>query len=164
MTHEHGDSYPKLREVLGDEGFAELARLIRTTYEANEERRLPPRGRGRRDPSRRHEARPIGFVGSPRGGVHLGREHALTEDVHRGDPVEVVRPLGDVRVGHPDRVGPVGDVQRLAAARRAAVDAVPGDRRCRRSMTAPTRSARSRTWSPSPSGSGERSGRSRAPR
>jgi hypothetical protein len=40
MTHEHGDSYPKLREVLGDEGFAELARLIRTTYEANEERRL----------------------------------------------------------------------------------------------------------------------------
>lgn len=40
MTHEHGDSYPKLREVLGEEGFAELARLIRTTYEANEERRL----------------------------------------------------------------------------------------------------------------------------
>ena len=40
MTHEHGDPYPKLREVLGDEGFAELARLIRTTYEANEERRL----------------------------------------------------------------------------------------------------------------------------
>jgi hypothetical protein len=40
MSHEHGDSYPKLREVLGDEGFAELARLIRTTYEANEERRL----------------------------------------------------------------------------------------------------------------------------
>ena len=40
MTHEHGDSYPKLREVLGDKGFAELARLIRTTYEANEERRL----------------------------------------------------------------------------------------------------------------------------
>ena len=40
MTQERGDSYPKLREVLGDEGFAELARLIRTTYEANEERRL----------------------------------------------------------------------------------------------------------------------------
>ncbi len=40
MSHDHGDSYPKLREVLGDEGFAELARLIRTTYEANEERRL----------------------------------------------------------------------------------------------------------------------------
>jgi hypothetical protein len=40
MSHEHGDSYPKLREALGDEGFAELARLIRTTYEANEERRL----------------------------------------------------------------------------------------------------------------------------
>ena len=40
MTQERGDSYPKLREVLGEEGFAELARLIRTTYEANEERRL----------------------------------------------------------------------------------------------------------------------------
>ena len=40
MSHEHGDSYPKLREVLGEEAFAELARLIRTTYEANEERRL----------------------------------------------------------------------------------------------------------------------------
>ena len=40
MTQEHGDSYPKLREVLGEEGFAELAHLIRTTYEANEERRL----------------------------------------------------------------------------------------------------------------------------
>lgn len=40
MSHEHGDSYPKLREVLGEEGFVELARLIRTTYEANEERRL----------------------------------------------------------------------------------------------------------------------------
>ena len=40
MTQDRGDSYPKLREVLGEEGFAELARLIRTTYEANEERRL----------------------------------------------------------------------------------------------------------------------------
>ena len=40
MTQERGDSYPKLREVLGEEGFAELARLIRRTYEANEERRL----------------------------------------------------------------------------------------------------------------------------
>jgi hypothetical protein len=39
MTQERGDSYPKLREVLGEEAFAELARLIRTTYEANEERR-----------------------------------------------------------------------------------------------------------------------------
>ncbi len=39
MTQERSDSYPKLREVLGEEGFAELARLIRTTYEANEERR-----------------------------------------------------------------------------------------------------------------------------
>ena len=40
MTQEHGDSYPKLREVLGEEGFAELAHLIRRTYEATEERRL----------------------------------------------------------------------------------------------------------------------------
>jgi hypothetical protein len=39
MTQERGDSYPKLREVLGEEAFAELAHLIRRTYEANEERR-----------------------------------------------------------------------------------------------------------------------------
>ena len=39
MTLERGDSYPKLREVLGEEAFAELAHLIRKTYEANEERR-----------------------------------------------------------------------------------------------------------------------------
>ena len=51
MTQEHGDSYPKLREVLGDEGFAELARLIRTTYEANEERRLRRAAEGGETPS-----------------------------------------------------------------------------------------------------------------
>ena len=39
MTEEHGESYPKLREVLGEGAFAELAHLIRKTYEANEERR-----------------------------------------------------------------------------------------------------------------------------
>ena len=50
MSHEHGDSYPKLREVLGDEGFAELARLIRTTYEANEERRLRREAETRQTP------------------------------------------------------------------------------------------------------------------
>ena len=33
------ESYPKLRQVLGEAGFKELARLIRTTYEANEQRR-----------------------------------------------------------------------------------------------------------------------------
>ena len=33
------ESYPRLREVLGEDGFRELARLIRTTYEANEQRR-----------------------------------------------------------------------------------------------------------------------------
>jgi hypothetical protein len=32
------ESYPRLRELLGDDGFQELARLIRTTYEANEHR------------------------------------------------------------------------------------------------------------------------------
>jgi hypothetical protein len=39
MTQKRGDSYPRLREVLGEEAFAELAHLIRKTYEANEERR-----------------------------------------------------------------------------------------------------------------------------
>ena len=39
MTQERSDSYPRLREVLGEEAFAELAHLIRKTYEANEERR-----------------------------------------------------------------------------------------------------------------------------
>ena len=33
------ESYPRLRDVLGEDGFKELARLIRTTYEANEQRR-----------------------------------------------------------------------------------------------------------------------------
>ena len=58
MTHERGDSYPKLREVLGEEAFAELAHLIRKTYEANEERRRRRGGdsgetpHGRTKPSR----------------------------------------------------------------------------------------------------------------
>jgi hypothetical protein len=42
MTDNGGESYPKLREVLGDDGFAELAHLIRKTYEANEARRRRP--------------------------------------------------------------------------------------------------------------------------
>ena len=33
------ESYPRLRESLGEDGFKELARLIRTTYEANKQRR-----------------------------------------------------------------------------------------------------------------------------
>jgi hypothetical protein len=33
------ESYPRLRDLLGEDGFKELARLIRTTYEANEQRR-----------------------------------------------------------------------------------------------------------------------------
>ena len=33
------ESYPRLREMLGEDGFKELARLIRTTYQANEQRR-----------------------------------------------------------------------------------------------------------------------------
>jgi hypothetical protein len=51
MTQQTGESYPKLRQVLGDDGFAELARLIRTTYEANEARRRRPARRGRVQPS-----------------------------------------------------------------------------------------------------------------
>ena len=46
MTQEHGESYPKLREVLDEEAFAELAQLIRKTYEANEERRRRTGGDG----------------------------------------------------------------------------------------------------------------------
>ena len=34
------ESYPTLRKALGEDGFTELARLIRTTYEATEQRRL----------------------------------------------------------------------------------------------------------------------------
>ena len=67
MTQERGGSYPKLREVLGGEGFAELARLIRTTYEPNEERSAPtgrrerrgPRGDPRPGPQTLHEPRGI---------------------------------------------------------------------------------------------------------
>ena len=43
-----GESYPRLREVLGEDAFAELAQLIRKTYEANEARR---RRRTRRGPA-----------------------------------------------------------------------------------------------------------------
>ena len=48
MTQQTGESYPRLREVLGDDAFAELAQLIRKTYEANEARR---RRRTRRGPA-----------------------------------------------------------------------------------------------------------------
>jgi hypothetical protein len=51
MTQQTGESYPKLRQVLGDDGFAELAQLIRKTYEANEARRRRPARRGRAQPS-----------------------------------------------------------------------------------------------------------------
>jgi hypothetical protein len=40
MADTMAESYPTLRQVLGEDGFKELARLIRTTYEANETRRL----------------------------------------------------------------------------------------------------------------------------
>ena len=39
MADAAAESYPRLRELLGEDGFRELARLIRTTYEANEQRR-----------------------------------------------------------------------------------------------------------------------------
>ena len=51
MTQQIGDSYPKLRQVLGDDAFAELAQLIRKTYEANEARRQRPARRDRAQPS-----------------------------------------------------------------------------------------------------------------
>jgi hypothetical protein len=51
MTQQTGESYPKLRQVLGDDGFAELAHLIRMTYEANEARRRRPPRRARVQPS-----------------------------------------------------------------------------------------------------------------
>jgi len=51
MTQQTGESYPKLRQVLGDDGFAELAQLIRRTYEANEARRRRPARRGNAQPS-----------------------------------------------------------------------------------------------------------------
>ena len=50
MTQQTGESYPRLREVLGDEAFAELAQLIRKTYEANEARRRRRVRRGRAQP------------------------------------------------------------------------------------------------------------------
>ena len=42
MDEQTGESYPRLRELLGEDGFAELAQLIRKTYEANEARRRRP--------------------------------------------------------------------------------------------------------------------------
>ena len=51
MTEQTVESYPKLRQVLGDDGFAELAHLIRKTYEANEARRRRPARRGNAQPS-----------------------------------------------------------------------------------------------------------------
>ena len=51
MTQQTGESYRKLRQVLGDDGFAELAQLIRKTYEANEARRRRPARRGNTQPS-----------------------------------------------------------------------------------------------------------------
>jgi hypothetical protein len=46
MTQQTGESYPRLREVLGEDAFAELAQLIRKTYEANEARRRRRTRRG----------------------------------------------------------------------------------------------------------------------
>jgi hypothetical protein len=61
MVDATAESYPRLRELLGEDGFKELARLIRTTYEANEQRRRreadapapPPRVIQRRPPETR---------------------------------------------------------------------------------------------------------------
>jgi len=51
MDEQTGESYPRLREVLGEDGFAELAQLIRKTYEANEARRRRPARRSKPQPS-----------------------------------------------------------------------------------------------------------------
>ena len=51
MDEQSGESYPKLRELLGEDGFAELAHLIRRTYEANEARRRRPARRSKPQPS-----------------------------------------------------------------------------------------------------------------
>jgi hypothetical protein len=51
MTEQTGESYPKLRQLLGDDGFAELSQLIRKTFEANEARRRRPSRRSRVEPS-----------------------------------------------------------------------------------------------------------------
>ena len=47
MDEQTGESYPRLRELLGEDGFAELAQLIRKTYEANEARRRRPARRAK---------------------------------------------------------------------------------------------------------------------
>ena len=47
MDEQSGESYPRLRELLGEDGFAELAQLIRKTYEANEARRRRPARRSK---------------------------------------------------------------------------------------------------------------------
>jgi hypothetical protein len=47
MDVQTGESYPRLRELLGEDGFAELAHLIRKTYEANEARRRRPARRSK---------------------------------------------------------------------------------------------------------------------
>ena len=51
MDQQTGESYPRLRELLGEDGFAELAQLIRKTYEANEARRRRPAPRRKAQPS-----------------------------------------------------------------------------------------------------------------
>ena len=50
MDEQTGESYPRLRELLGEDGFAELAHLIRKTYEANEARRRRPAPRRKAQP------------------------------------------------------------------------------------------------------------------
>jgi hypothetical protein len=58
MADALAESFPRLRKLLGGDGFKELAGLIRTTYEANEQRGrsegdepAPPRPAGRRPPN-----------------------------------------------------------------------------------------------------------------
>ena len=57
------ESYPRLRELLGEDAFKELARLIRTTYEATEQRRVREAGApapvSGADQDRSSDARPL---------------------------------------------------------------------------------------------------------
>ncbi len=74
MTQQTGESYPKLRQVLGDDGFAELAQLIRKTYEANGASPAPcsPRPRAAKPwGMKRHGDLPGGHCGARCLGGHL---------------------------------------------------------------------------------------------
>jgi hypothetical protein len=70
------DSYPKLRKLLGEDGFKELARLIRTTYEAQ---------RAASTPRRRRAAGAAWWDPAAASGIRVeGLTRQLENDVARG--------------------------------------------------------------------------------